>query len=321
MKNVGIKIFIFIFFVLALTPLNADTSEYIEAQIKKYSDNVGFVKGGQRDVLKQQFPMCDEFLDVHWFEKRPGKLHRGWRKYTSYDYKYDVYQDKYTELDKPVTVYELVEIQKDGDAKYYGLYFIRRAFPETWKQVIQEMTISGNNRQYTFHYLSKKYDASNFHLSMGKQYLNICVAKPNGHTALFYEMKTANRVLDDQDIAENIKIIKRDITSLDFSNPMVINNIKNAVVFDINEDEIIDFLWHGAMWIYSFGNGYKKSLLRKEWKDDHYKYIYSYPPKDQCTLLDTGGVYMLDGKNLLYKSNDTICNLTQLTTKRNERGN
>ena len=301
MKNVGIKIFIFIFFVLALTPLNADTSEYIEAQIKKYSDNVGFVKGGQRDVLKQQFPMCDEFLDVHWFEKRPGKLQRGWRKYTSYDYKYDVYEDKYTELDKPVTVYELVEIQKDGDAQYYGLYFIRRAFPETWKQVIQEMTISGNNRQYTFHYLSKKYDVSKFHLSMGKQYLNICVAIPNGHIELFYEIKTVNRVLSDGEQNELIKIIN------DSEIKFLKNVFENYSLEDINNDGDMDLVNYKMPYsLYLFNGKYQKSKRERVWVNKHFELIYTYLPNNKCTLLNTGGYYMLEGKNLLYKSNDTI---------------
>jgi hypothetical protein len=315
------KIALVLFLTSTLFLLQAKTVEEIKEEVDKYSHNIGFIASTQRETLKQQFPMCDEFLDVHWFEKKPNTLQRGWRKYTTaFDYKYDADKAEYVKKEEDTTVYELVEIQEDGHAEYYGLYFIKRAFPKTWKQVIQDMTISGNNKQFTFHYKGKKYDASKFKFNMADNYLNICVAKPDNETALFYEMRRASKVLSDEEMKDYFYEIKRDVPSMDYSDSMVIDNIHNAIIYDINNDNILDFLWNREMWIYSVEKKFYKTIPKKEWKENHFKRIYLYPPKNLKCIIEEKQIYNVehfytDGYSLYFTEYRQNCNLTQLTTQ------
>jgi hypothetical protein len=305
------KLIVLIVFISTL--LSAQTQEQIQKEIGRYSDNIGFVQSSQKEKLKEQFTMCDEFLDIHWFEKTPNKLQRGWRKYTYFDYKYDEQLKKYVETKKKITVYELVEIQEDGHAEYYGIYFIKRAFQKTWKQVIQDMTISGNNKQFTFHYKGKKYDASKFKFNMADNYLNICIAKPDNQTALFYEMKRANKVLSDEEQDVLVKKINDDGIKL------VREALDGFVSMDINYDGIIDlFFQYFPSVVYSYKEKYQKTERKDIWIDKKNFFVYTFPQSNQTCKYDfygLDGFFGSNGKNLYFKKNDVICNLTQLTTQ------
>ena len=320
------KIMILIVLVCMSSISYAQTKGQIAKEIKKYSNNIGFIQVSQKEKLKKQFPMCDEFLDVHWFKKQPNKLQRGWKKYTTaFDYKYDSDIGQYVKKKQETLIYELVEIQEDGHAEYYGIYFIRRAFPKTWKQVIQNMTITGNNKQFTFHYKGKKYDASKFKFKMADNYLNICVAKPDNKIALFYEMRRANKVLSDEEIKDYFYAIKRDIPDMNYSNSMVIDAIHSAIISDINNDNILDFLWNREMWIYSVNKKFYKTIPKREWKKNHVKRTYVYPPTNQQCIIkenykNNKEYFYTDGNSLYFTEYGQNCNLTKLTTQQIKEG-
>ena len=303
------KFIILTVLLFTTTILNADTKEQIQKQIKKYSNNIGFIKGKKRDKLKTKFPMCDEFLDVKWFKKKPNKPQRGWRKYTYYKYKYDTKLDKYIQTDKKVTIYELVEIQKDGSARYYGLYFIKRAYPKSWKQVIQDMKITGNNKQFTFHYKGKKYIASKFKKDMAHDYLNVCLVKPDNKIALFYEMKSANKVLSDEEQEYYLKKINASYKYFD----------DTQAVMDINNDGMLDFVYFDEPYlIYSYNDKYFDTNRKDVWINHENYFIYNFLPNNKiCKLkFPIRNIYYSISKNYLYvNQNQTICNLTKLTTQ------
>lgn len=312
------KIALVLFLTSTLFLLQAKTVEEIKKEVEKYSHNIGFIASTQRETLKQQFPMCDEFLDVHWFEKKPNTLQRGWRKYTTaFDYKYDSNLAQYVKKEQDTTVYELVEIQEDGHAEYYGLYFIKRAFPDNWKEVIQDVNITGNNKQFTFHYKSKKYEVSKFKFNMADNYLNICVAKPDNQTALFYEMKRANKVLSDGEQDKFIEDMKN--IGLKYKKEY----LKNITLMDINNDGKMDML-NGSPWMrYSYKDIILNSDRHKLYINEYYQYTYTFPPNNKKCMVNSlkGYIYMYNN-NLLYstfkyssKRNPTICNLTELTTQ------
>ena len=190
MKRILIVLFVFVNIVIA------QTQNEIEREIKRFSQNIGFVQMEKKQNLKKEFSFCDEFLDVHWFDKKINKPQRGYVEYTYFEPKYDEKLKEYVLSNKKITVTELVEVQEDGNLKYYGLYFLQKAFPNNWKEIAQEVSIIGNNKQFTFHYETKKYEVSGFRFLIADHYLNICVVKPD-KTALFYEMKFANKVLND----------------------------------------------------------------------------------------------------------------------------
>lgn len=312
------RLMILIVLVCMSSILYAQTKEQIAQEIKKYSNNIGFLQGSQKEKLKKQFPMCDEFLDVHWFKKQPNKLQRGWRKYTTaFDYKYDSDIGQYVKKKQETLIYELVEIQEDGHAEYYGIYFIRRAFPKTWKQVIQNMTITGNNKQFTFHYKGKKYDASKFKFKMADNYLNICVVKPDNKIALFYEMKLADRVLSDEE--QNVLVTKISANKLEYKKEY----FKYFTPIDINKDNIIDLQSISRpSGYYSVQQTYYESH-REKYGIPEMKYVF--PPKNlTCTVtLDNSFFYICEQslffQDVSHRKKITICNLTQLTTQKGEK--
>lgn len=307
-----------LFILLLSGVLVAQTQEKIVQQIKNYSNNIGFIQGEKRTILKQQFPMCDAFLNIHWFEKKPNIPQRGWRKYTTaFDYKYDSNLAQYVKKEQDTTVYELVEIQEDGHAEYYGIYFIKRAFPKTWKQVIQDVNITGNNKQFTFHYKSKKYEVSKFKFMMADNYLNICVATPGTQTALFYEMRRANKVLSDEEQDKFIEDMKN--IGLKYKKEY----LKNITLMDINNDGKIDMV-NGSPWMrYSYKDIILNSDRHKLYINEYYQYTYIFPPNNKkCIVNSLKGYIYIYNNNLLYstfkyssKRNPTICNLTELTTQ------
>lgn len=308
---------------LFITNGYADTKEYIQEQIQKYSQNVGFIQGEKRASYQKQFPMCDEFTDVHWFDKKPNKPQRGWRYYTYYPYVYDANTQKDILSNKEDSGYEMVEIEEDESVHYYGLYFIQKAFKETWKDVIQEMTITGNNQQFTLHYQGQKYDNSKYKFSMTQNYKNVCIVKPDGQTAVFYEMKRANKALSDEEIEIYLKTIQRDIKTLNYSNPYVLSDLKNAYLLDINNDGILDFAPTGDKWvardkwIYSIKGAYQMPTYQKIQGNEKTIQIY-LEPKQGCITNTFDGILFLRGKELFYQNNDDICNLTQLTTPKGD---
>lgn len=306
---------------LVVTNMYSDSKEYIQEQIQKYSQNVGFIKGEKRVNYQKQFPMCEEFIDVHWLDKKTNKSQRGWRYYTYYPYVYNADIQKDVLSDKEDGSYEMVEIEENGSVHYYGLYFIKKAFKETWKHVIQEMTITGNNEQFTLHYQSQKYDNSKYRFSMTQNYKNVCIVKPDEQTAVFYEMKRASKVLSDAEIETYLTTIQRDIKTLNYSNPYVLNDLKNAYLLDINNDGILDFAPIGDKWIardrwiYSIKGMYHIPIYHRILGDEKTMEVYiDSEPKQGCITNNFDGILFLRGKELFYQNNNDICNLTQLTT-------
>lgn len=305
MKRILIGLFVFVNIAIA------QTQNEIESEIKRFSQNIGFIKMDKKQNLKKEFSFCDEFLDVHWFDKKINKPQRGYLEYTYFEPKYNEKLKEYVLSDKKITVTELVEVQEDGNLKYYGLYFLQKAFPNNWKEIAQEVNITGNNKQFTFHYESKKYEVSGFRFLIADHYMNICVVKPD-KTALFYEMKFANKVLNDEEQDRLITKIKADGIELEK------NTLNNFIPLDINNDGINDLLHINLPYIvFSDKKKYIPTIRNDIWinGDNFFQYQY-FNEKRICNLLfgsQYSEYYSYDGKYLYRKQRETTCNLTQLT--------
>lgn len=302
MKKILIGLFVFVNITIA------QTQNEIENEIKRFSQNIGFIEMEKKQNLKKQFSFCDEFLDVHWFDKKINKPQRGYIEYTYFEPKYDEKLKEYVLSNKKTTVTELVEIQEDGNLKYYGLYFLQKAFPNNWKEIAQEVSITGNNKQFTFHYESKKYEVSRFRFLIADHYLNICVVKPD-KTALFYEVKFANKVLNDEEQGKLITKIKADGIELEK------NTLNNFIPLDINNDGIIDLQSkNNPGSIYSKKNKYVKAY-REKYGSLMKNYVFS---TKRCEVSLNENYFLENKKELFFKDisfnkDETTCNLTQLT--------
>ena len=208
---------IFLIISLLITSiLTADTRENITKQIKKYSNNIGFEKGDTREYLKNKFSMCDEFVKINWFKKQAHqKYQRGWLKYTTQEIKLDMKSLEYLPTGKIITVYEVATIKEDGNIEYKGLYFVKKAFKKTWKDVVKDMQIEliENSSKNEFTYHDKKYSSSKANYNMSDNYLNVCIVKPDNETALFVhndmQMRQANKVLSDSEKELYLQKIKK----------------------------------------------------------------------------------------------------------------
>ena len=67
MKKILIGLFVFVNITIA------QTQNEIENEIKRFSQNIGFIEMEKKQNLKKEFSFCDEFLDVHWFDKKIKK--------------------------------------------------------------------------------------------------------------------------------------------------------------------------------------------------------------------------------------------------------
>lgn len=302
MKKILIGLFVFVNITIA------QTQNEIENEIKRFSQNIGFIEMEKKQNLKKEFSFCDEFLDVHWFDKKINKPQRGYLEYTYFEPKYDEKLKEYVLSNKKITVTELVEVQEDGNLKYYGLYFLQKAFPNNWKEIAQEVNITGNNKQFTFHYESKKYEVSGFRFLIADHYLNICVVKPD-KTALFYEVKFANKVLNDEEQGKLITKIKADGIELEK------NTLNNFIPLDINNDGIIDLQSkNNPGSIYSKKNKYVKAY-REKYGSLMKNYVFS---TKRCEVSLNENYFLENKKELFFKDisfnkDETTYNLTQLT--------
>ena len=76
MKRIVIVFFAFVNITIA------QTQNEIENEIKRFSQNIGFIEMEKKQNLKKEFSFCDEFLDVYWFDKKINKPQRGYLEYT-----------------------------------------------------------------------------------------------------------------------------------------------------------------------------------------------------------------------------------------------
>lgn len=263
--------------------------------------NIGFMKNPPQE-LKAKFPMCDEFLDVQWLDK----------KYMVGYATYDAFVRK-RKSDTPARkrVHAIVAIPFGVPRRYdYDAYqFVREGkLKDLFALIRSGQTMSagfafsigeGDNRIDLHPGGALSYGESHPLLSDHRK--TVCVIYPAGDRAWIIEGKTVERAYLDDEVQKVLGELRKEgiKTSLEF--------LQQMWVLDVNGDGVADF-FKPRILIYSIGGRMLKTLERFESSN----FFYTFSGVDKVCKVDANKMNFdltTDGKSYFVAG----CNWTELS--------
>lgn len=264
--------------------------------------NVGFMKNAPPE-LKARFPMCEEFLDVQWLDK----------KYMVGYATYDAFVRK--KLNDPVVrkrVHAIVAIPFGVPRRYdYDAYqFVRQGkLKELFALIKSEQTLlaglafsigEGDTRVDLHSGGALSYGDSHPLLSDHRK--TVCIVFPAGDKAWIIEGKTVERAYIEAQIKDLFSDHNEQGIKMSFS------VFTRTWILDVNGDGVVDYFMPQSL-IYSVKG--RNSQTVREYK--HPNFVFSFPETNQVCLVDSSKMNFdltTDGKNYFAAG----CNWSELSS-------
>lgn len=286
----------------ALSFFVAGAAQGGEPEAQPDIQNIGFLKGPPAE-LKTRFPMCEEFLDVQWIDK---KYMVGYATYDAFVRK------KASDPAVRKRVYAIVAIPFGVPRRYdYDAYqFVRQGkLKDLFELIKSAQNVSaglafsigeGDTRIDLHPGGALSYGESHPLLSDHRK--TVCIVYPQGDKAWIIEGKTVERAYTEDQIQQHIESLRRvEIkTSLEF--------FRQMWVLDVNDDKVMDFVKPRIL-IYSAND-----RMRKTFEEFKYpNFIYTFPGVTKTCRVDSNKMNFdltTDGKSYFASG----CNWTELSS-------
>ena len=275
-----------------------------EPKPEKEIQNIGFMKNPPPE-LKARFPMCEEFLDVQWLDK----------KYMVGYSMYDVY------VKKPVTApavrkrfYAIVAIPFGVPAAYnFDAY--QYAGKGRLKELFELIKSADNlgagflafsvwkdGKRVDFHLNDTMFNYGEIRPLLSDYRKTVCIGYPAGDRAWIIEGKTVGKTYTEDQVQELFNSLKTQDIKIAFE------VFKRMWILDVNGDGIDDYFMPRAL-IHSVGN--QMRITGDEFK--YPNFIFSFPGTGQACSVDKTKMNFdltTDGKSYFASG----CNWTELSS-------
>ena len=240
-SGMGVSCILLLFLGLMTLAYAETVPDQVSGSVKnKNYPNQGFMKEPPKGLV-EMFPMCEEFLDVHWINKKFGVGY----------VKHDLYKDgeitgvmeslvmmntKEKKELRPWDRLELYDFRREN--KVESLFEkIREGYISTWPESVlpnvkyygETIVLQRNNSEPEYTYSDNR--------------KIVCVLYPESKRVWLVEYKRVDKVYDRETIKSKIKIFKQSIPLLDDK------LFDSAYMLDVNKDGSEDYIIDYYLWI------------------------------------------------------------------------
>lgn len=275
------------------------------AEAIKSFQNQGFVKGAEKEILKNKFPACDDFLNIEWINSSQGVGY----------VKHDLYKDG-----KLKGEMESLVFMRSNEEKIYRPYDRLELYTYRQKGEIDELFDAIKNGKVTNRvdvvykdYVAPLRQNNIYDMTYADNTETVCIPYENLKRAWILESKSARHALTENEV-----------TNLHES--IIINGIKQPIqnlythnVLDINGDGKKDlYLSIPQYFFISLGNKYEyiRRLDTRFDKIGKYLEVGLDDKKPLCEIFWQGMFFITTDGSAFYINNQ--CNINEITDKLGE---